>query len=108
MVVDLFPPGPADPQGMHGAIRERLAQFDQPYDVPAEEPLTLASYAAGEKKVEMLTEHLAVGAALPKAPLFLRPDRYVEVPLEETYQEAYRGMPAFWRAVLEDSPPKTV
>jgi hypothetical protein len=26
LVVDLFPPGPNDPQGMHGAIRQRLEQ----------------------------------------------------------------------------------
>ncbi|MFI5378991.1 MAG: hypothetical protein ACHRHE_06830 [Tepidisphaerales bacterium] len=34
-------------------------------------------------------------------PLFLRPDRYINVPLESTYREAYAGMPAFWRDVLE-------
>ena len=37
-------------------------------------------------------------------PLFLRPDRYVNVPLEPTYQAAYQGMPAFWRDVLEGLP----
>jgi hypothetical protein len=31
----------------------------------------------------------------------LRPDRYINVPLEPTYQAAYAGMPAFWRAILE-------
>jgi hypothetical protein len=39
--------------------------------------------------------------------LFLRPDRYVQVPLEPTYQAAFRGMPAFWRDVLEGRPPQT-
>jgi len=34
-------------------------------------------------------------------PLFLAPDRYVDVPLEATYQAAHSGMPAFWRNVLE-------
>ena len=34
-------------------------------------------------------------------PLFLDPDRYIYVPLEATYLAAYRGMPAFWREVLE-------
>jgi hypothetical protein len=34
-------------------------------------------------------------------PLFLRPDRYINLPLEPTYQAAYDGMPAFWRGVLE-------
>jgi Protein of unknown function (DUF4058) len=106
LLVDLFPPGSHDPQGMHGAVLSRLEQSDEPYDLPADEPLTLASYAAGPR-VEIYTEHLAVGFALPEMPLFLRPDRYVNVPLEPTYQTAYRGMPAFWRDVLEGRSPET-
>jgi hypothetical protein len=58
----------------------------------------LAGYAAGTQ-VEIYLERL--GAGLPEMPLFLTPDRYINVPLEATYQEAYRGMPAFWRDVLE-------
>jgi hypothetical protein len=104
LLVDLFPPGPYDPSGMHGAILQRLEQSDVPYDLPAGEPLTLASYAAGTQ-VEIYTEHLAVSAALPEMPLFLRPDRYVPAPLEPTYQAAYRGLPEFWRAVLERRQP---
>jgi hypothetical protein len=34
-------------------------------------------------------------------PLFLVEDTYVEVPLEDTYREAYRGVPDRWQAVLE-------
>ncbi len=34
--------------------------------------------------MEIYTEHLAMGAALPEMPLFLRPARYVNVPLEAT------------------------
>jgi hypothetical protein len=104
LVVDLFPPGSHDPHGMHGVIRQRLDQSDEPYDLPADEPVTLAGYAAGPR-VEIYLEHVAVGAVLPEMPLFLRPDRYVSVPLESTYQAAYRGMPAFWRDVLEGRPP---
>jgi hypothetical protein len=62
--------------------------------------LTLTGYCAGPE-VEVYLEHMAVGAVLPEMPLFLRPDRYVNVPLEPTYQAAYRGVPAFWREVLE-------
>ena len=47
VVLDLFPPGPFDPHGMHNAILQRLQECDQPYDLPADKPLTLASYAAG-------------------------------------------------------------
>src|SRR5262249_46602195 len=49
LVVDLFPPGPHDPDGIHGILRQRLEESDEPYDLPPEEPLTLASYAAGPK-----------------------------------------------------------
>lgn len=34
-------------------------------------------------------------------PLFLYPERYINVPLEPTYLVAYQGMPAFWRGVIE-------
>lgn len=103
LMVDLFPPGRHDPSGMHGEILQRLEQPDEPYDLPVDEPLTLASNSSGPR-VEMFVEHLAVGAALMDMPLFLRPDRYVNVPLESTYQTAYRGVPAFWREVLEIPP----
>lgn len=99
LMVDLFRPGAHDVYGMHGAI---LLELDDPeiYSVPVDEPLTLASYSAGPR-VDVFLEHIAVGASLPEMPLFLRPDRYVNVPLESTYLAAYRGMPAFWRDVLE-------
>jgi hypothetical protein len=100
LIVDLFPPGPRDPHGIHGVIASSLCDSEVDYDLPASEPLTLAAYTAGPK-IETYLEHLAVGAILPDMPLFLRSDRYVNVPLEETYQSAYRGMPALWRDVLE-------
>jgi hypothetical protein len=100
LVLDLFPPGPHDPHGIHGVIRQRLEQSDDRYDLPANGPLTLAGYTAGPS-VEVYLEHLAVGMLLPDMPLFLRPDRYVNVPLELTYKLAFQGMPAFWRDVLE-------
>jgi hypothetical protein len=100
LMVDLMPPGSHDPHGMHGVIVQRLEQSDEPYDLPPDEPLTLAAYAAGPR-IDVYLEHIAVGVPLPEMPLFLRPDRYINVPLEPTYQAAYRGVPAFWRAVLE-------
>jgi hypothetical protein len=73
---------------------------EAPYDLPAGEPLTAAAYAAGPP-VEAYLEHFTVGGKLPDMPLFLSPGRYVPVPLEETYQTAYRGVPAYWRDVIE-------
>lgn len=103
LLVDLFPPGPHDPSGMHGAVLRELDPSQEPYVVPKDEPATLASYAAGPV-VEIYVEHVAVGAALAEMPLFLHSDRYVNVPLEPTYQAAYDRMPAFWRGVLERGP----
>lgn len=104
LVVDLFPPGSHDPFGMHGAIMQRLKESDEPYDVPTDEPMTLAAYAAGSG-VNAYVEHRAVGAVLPEMPLFLSAERYVPVPLEGTYMAAYRGVPGFWRDMLEGREP---
>jgi hypothetical protein len=100
LVVDMFPPGAHDPHGMHEAICQRLEDAEEPYDLPRQQPLTLASYVAGPR-IDIHLEHLAAGDPLPDLPLFIRPDRYVNVPLEATYLAAYRGMPEFWRNVLE-------
>ena len=98
VLVDLIPPGAHDPQGMHAAVWDRLD--GEPYQLPPGEPLTLASYVA-DRLPKAYLEHLAVGSPLIEMPLFLDPDRYINLPLEATYQAAYRGMPAFWREVLE-------
>jgi hypothetical protein len=102
-LVDLLPPGPHDPSGMHGALWDRFAP-NKPYALPAGQRLTLAAYAA-DHPARVYINHLTVGDPLPETPLFLTPDRYVELPLEPTYAEAYRGMPAFWRDVVEGKRP---
>jgi hypothetical protein len=104
LLVNIFPPGPHDPSGIHGSILQCLEQYGEPYALPADAPLTLASYVAGPQ-VEIYLEHPAVGAPRAEMPLFLRPDRYVNVPHESTYQSAYGDMPAFWRDVIEGRPP---
>jgi hypothetical protein len=102
MLVDLLSPGRHDPRGLHGAIWN---QFDEgPYDLPLAEPLTLAAYTA-RPPVKAYLEHVAIGAPLPEMPLFLHSERYIPLPLEATYQAAYRGVPAFWRDVLEGRRP---
>lgn len=100
LIVDVFPPGPYDRGGFHGQVHQRMEQSEEPYTVPPDEPLTLVSYAAGPR-VDVYLKHARVGLALPEMPLFIRPDRYVTVPLEPTYLAAYDGMPGFWKGVLE-------
>ncbi|NLY02093.1 MAG: DUF4058 domain-containing protein [Rhodopirellula sp.] len=102
LLIDIIPPGPHDPQGVHGAVWER---FDnEPYPLPADEPLTLASYVA-DRRPDAYLEHLTVGSLLAEMPLFLDPDYYINIPLEPTYMAAYRGMPAYWRDVVEGKRP---
>jgi Protein of unknown function (DUF4058) len=98
LIVDLFPPGPRDPQGTHAAIWSEFA--DAAFELPAGVPLTLAAYSAGPRKRAYI-EPTAVGRELIDMPLFLEPEIYINVPLEATYQAAYRGVPRRWRAVLE-------
>jgi hypothetical protein len=100
LVLDLLPPGAHDPSGMHGAILQTVEGSDEPYDLPADEPATLASYAAGPP-VEAYIEHVALGASLPEMPLFLRPERYINLSLEPTFPPAEARLPGFWRDVLE-------
>jgi Protein of unknown function (DUF4058) len=105
LLIDLFPPGLHDPAGIHGSIVQALDKYCAQYVLPPGAPLTLASYVAGPR-VEVYLEHLAVGALMTEMPLFLRTDRYVNVPLEATYQATYRGFPEFWRDVIEGRPPE--
>jgi hypothetical protein len=100
LLIDLYPPGPFDPQGIHGAV---WAEFEETaYQSPPDKPLTLASYSAGAIP-RAYVEPIAVGAAFPDMPLFLEEDWYVNVPLEQTYREAYSGVPERWRRVLESA-----
>lgn len=100
LVIDLFPPGPRDPQGIHKVIWDELTDND--FVLPADRRLTLASYLTGLGQ-EAFIEPVAVGACLPEMPLFLTPQMYVRVPLESTYQAAWSGVPAVWKRTVEAS-----
>ncbi|HEV3004285.1 MAG TPA: hypothetical protein VGX78_07470 [Pirellulales bacterium] len=97
LILDLHPPGTLDPQGIHGAIWEEIA--DHSYRAPADKPLTLVAYSSGPVKT-CYVEPVAVGDVLPDMPLFLEPDACVYVPLEATYQAAWREVPRRWQQVL--------
>lgn len=99
LVIDLFPAGPRDPNGIHGAIWSEFCE--DRFELPPGEPLTLAAYSAGPRK-RVYVEPMAVGRELIDMPLFLEAEIYVNVPLESTYQAAYRGVPRRWQRVLEE------
>jgi len=97
LLVDLFPPGQHDPQGIHKAIWDELEEED--FELPAEKPLIVAAYDAGPLPVTYV-EPLAVGELLPEMPLFLEPGSYVPAPLESSYQAAWDCFPTALKELL--------
>ena len=98
LIIDPFPPGPRDPNGVHAAIWEEVE--DPAFTLPADKPLTLVAYEC-DLTTRAYIEPVAVGDVLPDMPLFLSPNAWVKVPLEATYQTAFAVQPRRWRRVLE-------
>jgi Protein of unknown function (DUF4058) len=101
LILDLFPPGKRDPAGIHKVIWDQL--IDEPFQLPADKPLTLAAYAADTQFVAYV-EPAAVGDVLPDMPVFLTGNRYVLCPLEAAYQTAWEQVPLPLRGPLESPP----
>jgi uncharacterized protein DUF4058 len=98
LIIDLFPPTPRDPNGIHSRIWEYVE--GTAVAINQQRPLTLAAYVA-DGDVTSYVESAAVGMPLPDMPLFLTDEHYVNVPLESTYMEAFRGVPRQIRDELE-------
>jgi hypothetical protein len=98
LIVDLFPPGKRDPQGIHKAIWDEIQE--EPFELPPEKPLTLAAYSAGIPK-RAFVEPVAVGDALPDMPVFLDPDTYILSPLEASYLATWETCPEVFREAVE-------
>jgi hypothetical protein len=99
----LVDPFPRDPHSLHKAIWDEVEEV--PFDLPADEPLLLAAYRAGEdgdggSPVAYL-EPLRVGAVMPDMPAWIDPDSFVEVPLEASYRTAWEVCPADFRYLVE-------
>ena len=95
LVIDLHPPGRHDPDGLHAAF------WGATPGVTQDQPLSLAAYRADTCPTAYF-EPIATGDVLPDMPLFLTPDRYINVPLEATYQTAWRGVPQRWKRVIAE------
>jgi Protein of unknown function (DUF4058) len=98
LIIDPFPPGAHDPQGIHGAIWEEFA--DQQFALPADKPLTMVAYQVAPIKTSYV-EPIAVGDLLPEMPLFLFEEYGINVPLEETYRTTWNVLPSEIRRLLE-------
>jgi hypothetical protein len=102
-VIDPFPPGPRDPDGIAQAIWDELV--GEPLTLRSVvTPLLVAAIDAGEP-LTAYVDSVAVGDPLPDAPLFLAPGWYVNVPLEPTYEASWEVTPRPIRDLV--APPKT-
>jgi Protein of unknown function (DUF4058) len=98
LVVDLFPPTPRDPQGIHKAIWDEFG--DEPFDAPPGKPLTVASYIGGDLPTAYV-ESVGLGDPLPSPPIFLSETRYIPAPLEATYLRAWAVFPALLKELID-------
>ena len=98
LIIDILPPGKHDPQGMRAALWEH--RYSESRGVTSEEPLGLSAYRV-DVVPRAYFQPLAVGEPLCDMPVFLTPSHNVNVPLEETYAAAYRGVPQRWKRVIE-------
>jgi hypothetical protein len=101
LVVDLFPPSDRDPQGIHKAIWDEIAE--RPFELPADKPLTVVSYRAVPTKTAYV-EPVAIGDDLPGLPIFLTEEDHIPAPLEETYRASWAVFPADLKDLLEPPP----
>ncbi len=100
LVIDLHPPTPRDPRGVHAKFWEESYGDATAPGVDLENPLGMSAYVAAMRPVAYF-EPFAVGSTLIEMPIFLSQDRYINVPLERTYMEAWQGVPRRWREVIE-------
>jgi hypothetical protein len=98
-VIDPFPPTARDPDGVHAAVWKRL-RGKPPFRLPADRPLCATGYRSDVDGVKAYIQPFAAGGPVPPVPLYLAPDLYVTLPLEETYQTAFAKVPARWRERL--------
>jgi len=100
LVIDLHPPTPRDPRGVHACFWQQHFGDESAPGVDPKSPLVMSAYCSSLRPVAYF-EPFAVGEKLIDMPIFLTPDRYINVPLETTYCEAWQGVPRRWRQVIE-------
>ncbi len=101
-VIDPFPPPNFYLRGTHDAIWQSLG--GKRYVPPPDQPLTCASYESSDpfaQEYRCFVQPGRPGVALPEAPLFLEPERFINVPLEELYSEAIKYVLPQHLALLE-------
>jgi len=100
LLVDVYPPGPRDPNGIHGALWNEIGTEE--YILGRERPLTAVAYLGGTV-VQTFVNHFVVGEPIPEKPLFLTRENFIRVPLEEAYMAAWEDVPPQYQEILRAS-----
>lgn len=102
VVLDIFPPNRHTPGGWHPIIEAELDVIadDDRQPQSADTPVALLSYETGGPDMLAYLEYLSYRDPLPDMPLFLAPGRYVNLPVESTYNATLRGMSKTFRRLL--------
>jgi hypothetical protein len=98
LIVDLFPPTPRDPFGIHKAIWDEFEE--EAFALPAGKDRLLVAYEAGAERVAYI-EPIGVGDELPAMPLILTSTLHVMTPLEPTYDDTWTASPEDLRTAVE-------
>ncbi len=101
LLIDIHPPGPRDPNGIHGALLSEIGTEE--YKLGRERPLTAVAYTSGADLVDAFVNHFAVGEPIPEMPLFLTREHFIRVPLEATYMAAWEDVPPQYQEILQRS-----
>ncbi|MFO0841431.1 MAG: hypothetical protein U0797_03385 [Gemmataceae bacterium] len=96
LIIDLFPPTPRDPFGIHKAVWDEID--DEPLAFPRARVASLFPTRPTAKR--SYVEPVAVGDKLPEMPLFLGENYHVFVPLEPTYQATWDASPEDFREAV--------
>lgn len=98
LIIDPFPPGSHDPEGIHGEIWREFSE--KPFELPADKPLTLAAYQVNPIMTAYV-EPIAPGDSLPEMPLYLYDEHHIDLPLETTYQATWSALPIEIRRLFD-------
>lgn len=101
LVIDPFPPTPRDSEGIANLIWDQIdVSSALPFD--ADRPLVATSFQSRPSPIAHFSRFCA-GDPIPPMPVFLIEDRYVTLPLEETYQKVWSALPVPIRRIFEKS-----
>ena len=99
MVIDVQPGTSLVPRGFHEKICEAYAA--PPPAPPEGRPCQAASYEVlPTSVVRAHVVPLGLGDRLPEMPVFLLPQRFVRLPLEAPYEEAFASLPRKFKGLL--------